>query len=431
MGGSGGGRVVVQVVVAALAWLAGPRPATAAPTVVALTFDDGWADQIDARPILAAHNFKATFFIISAKVNQVDYLTLAQLRTLAADGHEIGGHTLTHPDLALVLPDQARSEICDDLSALRGWGFAPTTFAYPFGSLTGDVAGLAQGCGYLAARSVGGLLHAVDCPLCDAAESLPPVADFAIRAPSSIKSTTALADLQQQVLDAESAGGGLVPLVMHHVCDGCDPYAITATTLEDFCDWLALRAGRGTVVRTMAAALGKRAPPPPPPRPPPPPANLLVNPSLEADQDNDKLPDCWMTGGFGQSTFSIARIADPYSGAWASRLQVTAWSSGDRKLVQTLDNGPCAPPVAAGQKYTMGAFYKSNAPTAYVAFYRDANGAWQYWFTSGVFPAAGGWSPAQAVTPPVPAGATRMAFGLRLQQVGGVTSDDYSLTVAP
>src|SRR3954467_14869323 len=107
-----GGRGVVQLFIAAAACgLLAPTSAFADRTVVSLTFDDGWDDQMLARPILAAHGMKATFFIISGKVDQPGRLTLTQIRALAGDGHEIGGHTVSHPDLTSLSVGQARSEI--------------------------------------------------------------------------------------------------------------------------------------------------------------------------------------------------------------------------------------------------------------------------------------------------------------------------------
>ena len=58
----------------------------------------------------------------------------SQVDSLAAQGNEIGGHTLTH----VRLPDQTdaeqRRQICDDAANLRARGYTVTSFAYPYGA---------------------------------------------------------------------------------------------------------------------------------------------------------------------------------------------------------------------------------------------------------------------------------------------------------
>jgi peptidoglycan/xylan/chitin deacetylase (PgdA/CDA1 family) len=88
--------------------LAAPNAAAARPTVVTLSFDDGLAEQYAVRSMLAQHSLRATFFVNSNRIESGDsYLTWGQLSDLAADGHEIGGHTLDHVDLTTVTVTRA------------------------------------------------------------------------------------------------------------------------------------------------------------------------------------------------------------------------------------------------------------------------------------------------------------------------------------
>src|SRR4051812_28668821 len=101
---------------AGLLWLCllavGAAHAHAAPTVVSLTFDDGRAQTYPARSILASHGMKGTFYINSANVGTDSYyMTWPQIDGLAADGNEIGGHTLHHTVLPS-LPSAASPSIC-------------------------------------------------------------------------------------------------------------------------------------------------------------------------------------------------------------------------------------------------------------------------------------------------------------------------------
>ena len=76
---------------------------------VALTFDDGpdatWTPLI--LDTLASRGAKATFFIIGENAELHPELLRRELR----DGHELGNHTFTHPNLALVGPRLTRYEL--------------------------------------------------------------------------------------------------------------------------------------------------------------------------------------------------------------------------------------------------------------------------------------------------------------------------------
>lgn len=77
-----------------------PRSYRLPDKTIALTFDDGpdpqWTPQI--LDVLRKHGAKATFFVLGSEVARAPDLT----RRIAADGHELGVHTFTHPDLATV-----------------------------------------------------------------------------------------------------------------------------------------------------------------------------------------------------------------------------------------------------------------------------------------------------------------------------------------
>ncbi|MBU2669436.1 bifunctional polysaccharide deacetylase/glycosyltransferase family 2 protein [Actinoplanes bogorensis] len=72
---------------------------------IALTFDDGpdprWTPQI--LDVLARHHTPATFFVVGSQVAR--HPAIAE--RIAREGHELGGHTFTHPDLA-ELPEWRR-----------------------------------------------------------------------------------------------------------------------------------------------------------------------------------------------------------------------------------------------------------------------------------------------------------------------------------
>ncbi len=241
---------------------AAAHPGDGAATVVSLTFDDGTADQYDnARPLLAEHDLPATFFLSSGRLDATGYLTVDQVRTLAAEGHEIGGHTVDHATLTELTAEERRRQVCQDRNSLREHGFQVSSFAYPHGAEDADARSLVADCGYDSARDVGGLVSPGTCEGCDHAETLPPRDPYAVRTPDSADAETGLATLQRYVTQAEAHGGGWVPLVFHRVCDPCATeahaaLAVTPDTLDRFLVWLGDRAAtHGTTVATVHDAL--------------------------------------------------------------------------------------------------------------------------------------------------------------------------------
>src|SRR5690606_24950883 len=77
-------------------------------TVVSLTWDDGYDHQAPAAAVMNAHGMAGTFFVNSGNIGDPGFLTKAQLDSLAANGHEIGGHSLNHYDLTTLPAAEAK-----------------------------------------------------------------------------------------------------------------------------------------------------------------------------------------------------------------------------------------------------------------------------------------------------------------------------------
>lgn len=84
------------------------RRVGAVPMTLALTFDDGPDPAYTPAilDILKAKNVKATFFIIGANAEAHPAL----LQRILDEGHEVGNHTFTHPNLAETSPEADRLE---------------------------------------------------------------------------------------------------------------------------------------------------------------------------------------------------------------------------------------------------------------------------------------------------------------------------------
>jgi len=102
------------------------------PQQMALTFDDGPNDPhtMHLLDVLAKHNAKATFFLIGRYVRQRPEIA----RAILAAGHEVGNHTFSHPNLALVSARRLRQELDDCRKALEdALGTKTSLFRPPFG----------------------------------------------------------------------------------------------------------------------------------------------------------------------------------------------------------------------------------------------------------------------------------------------------------
>lgn len=412
---------------ALVAWLL-PTVALAQGTVVSLTFDDTLEDQGQVGAILAPYGLKATFYVNSARVGEPRFMSLEQLLQLQAAGHEIGGHTVNHVDVPSVDAEEQRRQVCTDRAQLLEMGFAARSFAFPRGRLDDASMKVVAECGYLSGRDVGGL-QASSCPKCPVAESMTPPQRFAIRTPSSVIATTTLDELKDYVTRTEAAGGGWVPLVFHHVCDGCNPLSIKPTDLAAFAEWLAARAAQGTTVKLVHDVVAGDVLPPVwgPPQPLEREGNLLRNPSLDGNPDTDDVPDCWQHSGQGNNSFQWSWSDEAHSGALAQRLEILEYTDGFRRLVTRQDLGSCAPKATPGQVFELSAWYKSTAPLRFAVHYRTALGAWHYWSQSGVLPASGEYVQATWRTPAVPSEAVAVSMGVTLATSGAVTLDDLTM----
>jgi peptidoglycan/xylan/chitin deacetylase (PgdA/CDA1 family) len=108
------------------------------PNEIALTYDDGPADPdtLDLLDVLAKHGVRATFFMIGQFVQKRPEIA----RAVAAAGHLIGNHTMTHPLLLTRSPRIVRQQLQDCNAALEDALGAPVGwFRPPHGSRRPDI----------------------------------------------------------------------------------------------------------------------------------------------------------------------------------------------------------------------------------------------------------------------------------------------------
>lgn len=151
---------------AALAALAGksslPRKA------LLLTFDDAYADLLDvAAPIMAERGLPGVVFAVAGQIGgtnewdnckrltTIDLLDADGLRAVAAQGIEVGSHTVSHRALTEVPEAEIEEEIAGAADRLEQAGLPrPRTFSYPYGEWSPAIAEVARAAGYRASFTV-------------------------------------------------------------------------------------------------------------------------------------------------------------------------------------------------------------------------------------------------------------------------------------
>lgn len=102
---------------------------------IAMTFDDGPSATLTPKllDLLAARHIKVTFFVIGENVAEHPEIVARAAR----EGHEIGNHSWSHPNLAKMSQENVRSQLQRTDDAIKNaTGKRPTLMRPPYGSLT-------------------------------------------------------------------------------------------------------------------------------------------------------------------------------------------------------------------------------------------------------------------------------------------------------
>ena len=126
-----------------------PSAAAARPKLIALSFDDGPYPVTTPLLLQRLHDLDvpATFFLIGRDAEQFPDLA----RAIAAGGHEIADHTLTHPSLDQLDDPAVLAELrggTDSLERIAPQPSERTAFRPPHGRYTDATIRVAQAAGY-------------------------------------------------------------------------------------------------------------------------------------------------------------------------------------------------------------------------------------------------------------------------------------------
>ncbi|MEJ0034483.1 MAG: polysaccharide deacetylase family protein [Gammaproteobacteria bacterium] len=133
--------------------------------VVALTFDDGYADNLrNAAPTLREFGFGATCFVVTDCLGRHNLwdaamlgvrkplMTASELKAWLAEGFELGSHTRNHYRLPILDDAACEAEIAGSRAELeRLAGVTVEHFCYPYGAFDARVARHVEAAGYRSA----------------------------------------------------------------------------------------------------------------------------------------------------------------------------------------------------------------------------------------------------------------------------------------
>jgi peptidoglycan/xylan/chitin deacetylase (PgdA/CDA1 family) len=139
--------------------------------VVALTFDDGYADFAEsALPLLTEIGARATLYVVAGEVGgsaawlpweeerHRPLMEWGQIRQLPAEGVEVGSHGHHHVELDAVPLTVAEGDVRDSKRLVEEHLGEVLSFCYPFGYHNRQVRDLVASCGFSNACEIG---HAI------------------------------------------------------------------------------------------------------------------------------------------------------------------------------------------------------------------------------------------------------------------------------
>ncbi len=199
--------------------------------MVSITFDDGIKSTYEnATPILDAAGFKGTFFLPSDRIIKefTGYINTSQVLDLQNRGHEIGGHTRTHPNLTLLSTTTALSEIKGNRDDLLGMGVKTVDyFAYPYGAYNPTIEQMLKDAGFKGSRSSDGGYNFKDNDR------------YALSRQSTVKTTTF--NEVKSYIDKAAEDKSWLILELHAVDSSGETYSVTPAFFQSVVDYLKVK----------------------------------------------------------------------------------------------------------------------------------------------------------------------------------------------
>lgn len=207
--------------------------------IISLTFDDGWEENYNtALPVLSEYGFKTTQYYATTFIE--NSTETYKIDAFVQAGHEIGSHSVNHPYLTNLSPEQLELELGNSKALLETFAGVGNVanFATPYGEYNDTVLGSIMG-NYDSTRNT------------DVGFNYPE--NFQIRniRVQNLMNTTSIEEYQSWVDQAVLEKSWLV-LVYHRIAS--DPGQFD-TPVADFIPQMEIVKNSGAVVATISEAL--------------------------------------------------------------------------------------------------------------------------------------------------------------------------------
>ncbi len=197
--------------------------------LISVTFDDGYETTYeDALPILQKHGIRTTQYVLSGVESNPIYLSWDQIKAIQQAGHEIGCHTVNHPELTTISNDEVMQQLQGCKTTLSKRYGPITDFASPYGAENASTLSSIKKV-FASQRNTNG-------------DSSNGVTNADVNTAAyfnsnniigmTVKHDTTLAELQQLV-DFTIKNNGWLVLTYHQADDGPSKYALDPYRLDD------------------------------------------------------------------------------------------------------------------------------------------------------------------------------------------------------
>ncbi|OGL39593.1 hypothetical protein A3J32_01700 [Candidatus Saccharibacteria bacterium RIFCSPLOWO2_02_FULL_46_7] len=103
--------------------------------LISVTFDDGWSSiYTSAMPLLQLYGIRTTQYLLSGTNANPSYLGWEQIETIKKAGHELGCHSVDHPNLTALNSDNLLYQVRECKTTFNYRGYAVPNFASPYGA---------------------------------------------------------------------------------------------------------------------------------------------------------------------------------------------------------------------------------------------------------------------------------------------------------
>lgn len=211
--------------------------------IVSITFDDGWESiYTDGLPILQETGFRTTQYIISDTLDNYNYVSIAQIRSMQEAGHDIGSHTVSHADLTTLSDNELTYELGQSKQTLTRYFGTITDFTSPYGAYNTHTL-------QVISKYYRSQKNAEGDPDADELEAINVQTGFNMLniKSYSVRKTTSLEDIKKLLKAAEANNGWLV-LTYHQVETSEETFSVSPQVLRQQLQLISASNIRSTTV---------------------------------------------------------------------------------------------------------------------------------------------------------------------------------------